>query len=189
MRLLLFIVFFFVRNQMRLVAMDTIQLHNQHILWPFSKKKIKYPTYLDAKQVVSSVAFFCILYVALKTGGSLSFSGSYSGTKRVFSSQYSVHEVYSSSKKCNTGILIVWLLSPHCLMLKQNIAVNVFCVLYYRGQATEVFCPMWIILIYSFTYLLVYCRLDLFSLSLIHSDSLIRCQECQPVLPGCGSTG
>lgn len=65
--------------------MDTIQLHNQHILWPFSKKKIKYPTYLDAKQVVSSVAFFCILYVALKTGGSLSFSGSYSGTKHVYS--------------------------------------------------------------------------------------------------------
>lgn len=77
---------YFVRNQMTLVAMDTAQLYNQHILWQWTKIE-NYPSYLDAKQVVPLWHFFAFcLYMWLNTGGGLSFSASYSGTKHVYSS-------------------------------------------------------------------------------------------------------
>lgn len=86
MCLLLFIVLYFVRNQMSLVAMDTTQLYNQHILWQWTKIE-NYPSYLDAKQVVPLWHFFAFcLYMWLDAGGSLSFSASYNGTKHVYSS-------------------------------------------------------------------------------------------------------
>lgn len=74
---------YFARNQMMLVAMDTSLLYNQHILWQLTEKE-KYPSYLDAKHVAPLWHFFAFC-MWLNTWGSLSFSGSYSGTKHVYS--------------------------------------------------------------------------------------------------------
>lgn len=126
------------------------------------------------------LVFLYILYVA----GSLSFSGSCSGTKHVFGiSQWSIHELHSALKKCNTVVPMVWLLSPHCFMLQQSITANEsLCFMHcisltstHKEQAAAAFCSLWIILIYPFTCLVVHCPdvlfLSLWSTAIPSSDA------------------
>lgn len=104
-------------------------------------------------------------------------AGTYSGTKCLysFSSQAFFTIFHQRSKTLMSWQVHYFLLI--CLMFKHHMAVcfgcNILSESYGFIRSHTFFC---------------YC-FDLLSFSLICSDSLVRCQECQPVLPGCGSTG
>lgn len=112
------------------------------------------------------MAFLCIqLYTWLNTEGSLSFSGSYSGTKHVYS---------SLSAEFMRGIFFIeemqhWL--PHSLITSSSLSdaeaehcCKCFICGIIQSAGNTCFWLMWVILIYPLTYLLVFLSGLIFSL-------------------------